>query len=102
MCICISHSLPSLSFPSRVNHVGDWGTQFGMLIAYLQVRNTLFIHNNCYTYIYCLCQEEYPTILETRPDISDLNAIYKVYMCSNDLIVLCTVNRILHYVSFDS
>jgi tRNA synthetases class I (R) len=21
----------------RVNHVGDWGTQFGMLISYLQV-----------------------------------------------------------------
>ena len=20
----------------RVNHVGDWGTQFGMLIAYMQ------------------------------------------------------------------
>jgi arginyl-tRNA synthetase len=21
-----------------VNHVGDWGTQFGMLIAYLQLK----------------------------------------------------------------
>ena len=27
----------------RVNHVGDWGTQFGMLISYLQVhRHTHF------------------------------------------------------------
>ena len=27
----------------RVNHVGDWGTQFGMLISYLQVKK----HTNC-------------------------------------------------------
>lgn len=42
---------------SRVNHVGDWGTQFGMLITYLQ--------------------EEYPDILTNPPNISDLTAIYK-------------------------
>ena len=41
----------------RVNHVGDWGTQFGMLITYLM--------------------KEYPDILTTRPNISDLTAIYK-------------------------
>jgi arginyl-tRNA synthetase len=41
----------------RVNHVGDWGTQFGMLITYLQ--------------------ELYPDILTNPPNISDLTLIYK-------------------------
>lgn len=41
----------------RVNHVGDWGTQFGMLITYLL--------------------EEYPDILTNPPNISDLTVIYK-------------------------
>lgn len=41
----------------RVNHVGDWGTQFGMLISYLV--------------------EAYPDILTNPPNISDLTAIYK-------------------------
>ena len=41
----------------RVNHVGDWGTQFGMLITYLQ--------------------ETYPDILTNPPNISDLTLIYK-------------------------
>ena len=41
----------------RINHVGDWGTQFGMLITYLQ--------------------DEYPDILSNPPNISDLTLIYK-------------------------
>ena len=41
----------------RINHVGDWGTQFGMLITYLL--------------------EAYPDILTNPPNISDLTAIYK-------------------------
>jgi arginyl-tRNA synthetase len=41
----------------RTNHVGDWGTQFGMLITYLL--------------------EAYPDILTNPPNISDLTAIYK-------------------------
>ena len=41
----------------RVNHVGDWGTQFGMLITYLQ--------------------EAYPDILTNPVNISDLTVIYK-------------------------
>ncbi len=41
----------------RVNHVGDWGTQFGMLIQYLT--------------------ETYPDLLTQPPSISDLTALYK-------------------------
>lgn len=36
----------------RLNHVGDWGTQFGMLIAYLQ--------------------DKFPNYLTTVPPIQDL------------------------------
>jgi len=41
----------------RVNHVGDWGTQFGMLIQYLK--------------------EEYPNFAADQPNITDLTAFYK-------------------------
>lgn len=41
----------------RVNHLGDWGTQFGMLIHYLQ--------------------EQYPNYIENTPDVSDLTNFYK-------------------------
>ncbi|KAF0852904.1 mitochondrial arginyl-tRNA synthetase (ArgRS) [Andalucia godoyi] len=41
----------------RINHVGDWGTQFGMLIAYLK--------------------EEFPDFLENPPKIADLQAFYR-------------------------
>ena len=41
----------------RVNHVGDWGTQFGMLIQYLK--------------------EEYPNFGDNMPNITDLTVFYK-------------------------
>jgi arginyl-tRNA synthetase len=41
----------------RVNHVGDWGTQFGMLIKYLK--------------------EEYPDFMTNPPNITDLTTFYK-------------------------
>lgn len=41
----------------RINHVGDWGTQFGMLIAHLQDR--------------------FPDYMNTAPPISDLQTFYK-------------------------
>ena len=42
----------------RVNHVGDWGTQFVMLIAYLK--------------------EKYPDCRENPPNIVDLGKFYAV------------------------
>ena len=41
----------------RLNHVGDWGTQFGMLIAHLQDR--------------------FPNYLTVSPPINDLQSFYK-------------------------
>ncbi|XP_018306373.1 arginine--tRNA ligase, cytoplasmic [Mycetomoellerius zeteki] len=41
----------------RLNHVGDWGTQFGMLIAHLQ--------------------DKFPNYLTITPPIKDLQAFYK-------------------------
>lgn len=42
---------------ARLNHVGDWGTQFGMLIAHL-------------------CNK-FPDYKEVSPPIGDLQAFYK-------------------------
>lgn len=41
----------------RLNHVGDWGTQFGMLIAHLEDR--------------------FPNFTKESPPIGDLQAFYK-------------------------
>ena len=41
----------------RVNHVGDWGTQFGMLIQELS--------------------ENYPDFMTKQPDITDLQTFYQ-------------------------
>ena len=41
----------------RINHVGDWGTQFGMLLCHLN--------------------DNHPNFHEKTPDISNLNKFYK-------------------------
>lgn len=43
----------------RINHVGDWGTQFGMLLAHLEDR--------------------FPDFATKTPPIGDLQAFYKVF-----------------------
>ena len=47
----------------RLNHVGDWGTQFGMLIAHLE--------------------DEYPDYKTVSPPIGDLLLFYKVRLIYN-------------------
>lgn len=66
-------------FVVRLNHVGDWGTQFGMLIAHLQ--------------------DKFPDYLSVSPPISDLQAFYKVSrrpLCPFD-VSLC--RRLLPFIS---
>lgn len=41
----------------RINHIGDWGTQFGMLICYMK--------------------EAYPDFLSNMPDLKDLTKFYQ-------------------------
>ena len=48
----------------RINHVGDWGTQFGMLIAHLQDR--------------------FPDYLSVSPPIADLQVILYTFLLSYD------------------
>ena len=40
----------------RINHIGDWGTQFGMLIAHMQ--------------------DVFPDFMEKQPQLSDLESFY--------------------------
>lgn len=54
----------------RLNHVGDWGTQFGMLIAHLQ--------------------DKFPNYLIVAPPIQDLQVItYLCYCMQHFVIQLC-------------
>ena len=59
MCSCPALSFVGSRFPQvfRHNHVGDWGTQFGMLINYMK--------------------EAYPNFLTDPPNITDLTTFYK-------------------------
>lgn len=41
----------------RLNHIGDWGTQFGMLIAHLE--------------------DKFPNFVQVSPPLADLQAFYK-------------------------
>ena len=45
----------------RLNHIGDWGTQFGMLLAHLE--------------------DTFPNFTTETPPIGDLQAFYKVKCC---------------------
>lgn len=41
----------------RINHVGDWGTQFGMLISYMLIK--------------------YPNYKEEKPELKELEQFYR-------------------------
>ncbi len=44
---CIARLLEFLSYDVlRLNHIGDWGTQFGMLIAYIKLKHPTFMQSN--------------------------------------------------------
>lgn len=65
---------PSLLLPFlRLNHVGDWGTQFGMLIAHLQ--------------------DKFPNYQTVSPPIGDLQAFYKV---SHNSVCFCLSDHCLN------
>lgn len=61
----------------KLNHLGDWGTQFGMLIAHLQ--------------------EKFPNYLTVSPPIGDLQSFYKV--CKERLSNDCG-NKVTHIHAF--
>lgn len=48
----------------RLNHIGDWGTQFGMLIAHLFDR--------------------FPNFQKETPAIGDLQSFYKVHLLNRE------------------
>lgn len=55
---CLSRLLEFIGYDTlRLNHLGDWGTQFGMLIAHLQ--------------------DTFPNYVDETPPIGDLQAFYK-------------------------
>ena len=65
----------------KLNHLGDWGTQFGMLIAHLQ--------------------EKFPNYLTVSPPIGDLQSFYKVSdlgkfvrLISNNFHCLCVFDLV--------
>lgn len=66
----------------RVNHVGDWGTQFGMLITYLKEANP-----------------EFATGGNEDVAISDLTAIYKQAKVSLSQILYMLVPKCIDYRS---
>ena len=55
----------------KLNHLGDWGTQFGMLITHLQ--------------------DKYPDYRSVSPPIGDLQSFYKVLVTCIIIIIIIII-----------
>lgn len=61
----------------RINHVGDWGTQFGMLIAHLKGLSGYLVTLFCIQASLLIPIDRFPDYATKSPPISDLMAFYK-------------------------
>jgi arginyl-tRNA synthetase len=61
-----------------INHVGDWGTQFGMLIAHLKDKVCFLFCLALFVFSLCLfLTSQFPNFATESPPIEDLQSFYK-------------------------